>query len=198
LHFCGRVHALRQRIGQRLGLEIVPEARHVAGMGALAALVLDHRTGWGKIGHLGPPAGEDAVGTCDVYGYFCNQQGRRRQKTMSDDPGIRAERLHALPAERRRRGAVAPVFRVYKDRYGMLRTEWRVLFHLGRYGAMSAREISRRAGIHKTKVSRAVAALERKRFLERREARRIGGSRSSICARRDGRLSRPVAGSGGA
>jgi DNA-binding MarR family transcriptional regulator len=57
---------------------------------------------------------------------------------------------------------------VYKDRYGMLRTEWRVLFHLGRYGAMSAREISRRAGIHKTKVSRAVAALERKRFLERK------------------------------
>jgi DNA-binding MarR family transcriptional regulator len=60
--------------------------------------------------------------------------------------------------------------RVYKDRYGMLRTEWRVLFHLGRYGAMSAREISLRAGIHKTKVSRAVAALERKRFLERRDS----------------------------
>jgi DNA-binding MarR family transcriptional regulator len=58
--------------------------------------------------------------------------------------------------------------RVYKDRYGMLRTEWRVLFHLGRYGAMSAREISRRASIHKTKVSRAVRALEKKRFLERR------------------------------
>lgn len=66
--------------------------------------------------------------------------------------------------------------RVYRDRYGMLRTEWRVLFHLGRYGAMSAREISQRAGIHKTKVSRAVAALERKRFLERRgsdEDRRV-------------------------
>ena len=58
----------------------------------------------------------------------------------------------------------------------MLRTEWRVLFHLGRHGAMSAREISQRAGIHKTKVSRAVAALERKRFLQRRpsaEDRRV-------------------------
>ena len=66
--------------------------------------------------------------------------------------------------------------RVYKDRYGMLRTEWRVLFHLGRYGEMSAREISQRAKIHKTKVSRAVAALARKRFLERRpsaEDRRV-------------------------
>jgi len=66
--------------------------------------------------------------------------------------------------------------RVYRDRYGMLRTEWRVLFHLGRYGEMSAREISTRAKIHKTKISRAVAALEQKRFLERRpsaEDRRV-------------------------
>lgn len=66
--------------------------------------------------------------------------------------------------------------RVYRDRYGMLRTEWRVLFHLGRYGEMSSREISQRAKIHKTKVSRAVAALASKRFLERRpsaEDRRV-------------------------
>ena len=55
----------------------------------------------------------------------------------------------------------------YRDDYGMLRTEWRVLFHLGRYGAMTAKEICTRARIHKTKVSRAVAALEAKRFLAR-------------------------------
>ncbi len=58
--------------------------------------------------------------------------------------------------------------RIYKDRYGMLRTEWRVLYHLGRYGSLTASEISARASIHKTKVSRAVRALEEKRFLERR------------------------------
>ncbi len=57
----------------------------------------------------------------------------------------------------------------YKDAYGMLRTEWRVLFHLGRYGEMTAKEICSRARIHKTKVSRAVAALEVKRFLEREQ-----------------------------
>ncbi len=57
--------------------------------------------------------------------------------------------------------------RNYRDRYGMLRTEWRVLYHLGRYGELSARDISDRARIHKTKVSRAVRALEEKRFLER-------------------------------
>lgn len=56
---------------------------------------------------------------------------------------------------------------IYKARYGMLRTEWRVMFHLGQYGAMTAREICDRSSIHKTKVSRAVKALEERRFLSR-------------------------------
>ena len=55
----------------------------------------------------------------------------------------------------------------YRDRYGMLRTEWRVLFHLGRLGPMDASGIGRRSGIHKTKISRAVDALTAKRFVER-------------------------------
>ena len=59
--------------------------------------------------------------------------------------------------------------RYYKDRYGMLRTEWRVLFHLGHYGEMTAKDICDRARLHKTKVSRAVRALEQKRFLSRAE-----------------------------
>lgn len=57
--------------------------------------------------------------------------------------------------------------RQYKDRYGMLRTEWRVLFHLGNYGQMTAKEIGERAKIHKTKISRAVAKLAEKRFVTR-------------------------------
>ncbi len=56
---------------------------------------------------------------------------------------------------------------VYKDRYGMLRTEWRVLFHLGIYGRMTAKEIGRRSKMHKTKISRAVAKLAERRFLTR-------------------------------
>lgn len=56
---------------------------------------------------------------------------------------------------------------VYKDRYGMLRNEWRVLFHLGMFGEMTASDIGARAGIHKTKISRAVAKLEARRFLVR-------------------------------
>ncbi|MEM7521273.1 MAG: MarR family transcriptional regulator [Pseudomonadota bacterium] len=56
----------------------------------------------------------------------------------------------------------------YRQKYRMLRTEWRVVFHLGRYGPMHAKQICDRARIHKTKVSRAVSALEEKGFLTRR------------------------------
>ena len=55
----------------------------------------------------------------------------------------------------------------YKDRYGLLRTEWRVLFHLGIFGDRTAREICDMSRLHKTKVSRAVAALEKRRFIVR-------------------------------
>lgn len=56
---------------------------------------------------------------------------------------------------------------VYKERYGMLRTEWRVLFHLGIYGEMTAKEIGERAKTHKTKISRAVKRLTERRFVTR-------------------------------
>ncbi|MEM9577348.1 MAG: MarR family transcriptional regulator [Pseudomonadota bacterium] len=57
--------------------------------------------------------------------------------------------------------------KTYKDRYGMLRAEWRVLFHLGLYGEMTAVEIGRRAQMHKTKISRAVHKLAERRFITR-------------------------------
>ena len=58
---------------------------------------------------------------------------------------------------------------LYKQQYGMLRTEWRVLFHLGKYGQLTATEICEYAKMHKTKISRAVVALQAKRFLVRKE-----------------------------
>lgn len=56
---------------------------------------------------------------------------------------------------------------LYKNKYGMLRTEWRVLFHLGAFGQMTATDIVVRAKIHKTKISRAVNKLVEKRFVVR-------------------------------
>lgn len=55
----------------------------------------------------------------------------------------------------------------YKARYGMLRYEWRVLFHLGYYDNLTASQICRIGDLHKTKVSRALKALEEKRFVQR-------------------------------
>ncbi|MEQ9695355.1 MarR family winged helix-turn-helix transcriptional regulator [Shimia sp. SDUM112013] len=57
--------------------------------------------------------------------------------------------------------------KVYKNKYGMLRTEWRVLFHLGSFGRMNATEVGARSKIHKTKISRAVQKLVEKRFVTR-------------------------------
>lgn len=56
---------------------------------------------------------------------------------------------------------------VYKASYGLTRTQWRVLANLGRFGAMTARDIGRISHIEKTKVSRAVAALETEGMLAR-------------------------------
>mgnify|MGYP001812763300 FL=1 len=56
---------------------------------------------------------------------------------------------------------------VYKNRYGMLRAEWRVLFHLGVYGPLTAKDICDRAKMHKTKISRAVQKLADRRYLRR-------------------------------
>lgn len=57
---------------------------------------------------------------------------------------------------------------VYRTTYGMTRTQWRVLANLGRFGAMTARDICRISHIEKTKVSRAIAALETAGMLARR------------------------------
>ena len=55
----------------------------------------------------------------------------------------------------------------YKKKYGILRTEWRVLFHLGSFGQMSARDIGIRAKTHKTKISRAVFRLDKNNLIIR-------------------------------
>jgi DNA-binding MarR family transcriptional regulator len=50
---------------------------------------------------------------------------------------------------------------IYKQRYGLGVPEWRVLAHLGQYAPITAKAIGNHSRMHKTKVSRAVAELER-------------------------------------
>lgn len=58
--------------------------------------------------------------------------------------------------------------RIYRDRYGLTRPEWRTLASLGQYGTMTATAVGAHSAMHKTKVSRAVAALEERKWLVRK------------------------------
>jgi DNA-binding MarR family transcriptional regulator len=55
----------------------------------------------------------------------------------------------------------------YKVEYGLTRPEWRTLAALGSSGRMTATEVGVHSTMHKTKVSRAVFALENRRWLKR-------------------------------
>jgi len=48
----------------------------------------------------------------------------------------------------------------YREGHGLSRAQWRILAHLGSHGEMTAAAVSRRSHTEKTKISRAVAALE--------------------------------------
>ncbi len=57
--------------------------------------------------------------------------------------------------------------RIYRDHSGLTRPEWRALATLGQYSRMTATEIGRHSSMHKTKVSRAVQALQDRGWLRR-------------------------------
>jgi DNA-binding MarR family transcriptional regulator len=61
--------------------------------------------------------------------------------------------------------------RIYAERYKIGVPEWRVLVTLGEFGLMTAKAIGGHSHMHKTKVSRAVATLERRKFVVRRANR---------------------------
>src|ERR1700728_4327465 len=61
--------------------------------------------------------------------------------------------------------------RVYARRYRIGVPEWRVLVTLGQYGVMTGKAIGAHTHMHKTKVSRAVALLEKRKLLIRRSNR---------------------------
>jgi DNA-binding MarR family transcriptional regulator len=61
--------------------------------------------------------------------------------------------------------------RVYARRYGIGVPEWRVLVTLGQYGVMTGKAIGAHTHMHKTKVSRAVALMEKRKLLLRRANR---------------------------
>jgi DNA-binding MarR family transcriptional regulator len=61
--------------------------------------------------------------------------------------------------------------RIYSEQYKIGVPEWRVLVTLGQFGMMTAKAIGIHSHMHKTKVSRAVALLERRKWVVRRANR---------------------------
>jgi len=61
--------------------------------------------------------------------------------------------------------------RIYAERYGIGVPEWRVMVTLGQYGMMTGKTIGAHSHMHKTKVSRAVALLEKRKLVARRANR---------------------------
>lgn len=58
--------------------------------------------------------------------------------------------------------------RLYAERHGIGVSEWRVLVTLGEFETMTGKAIGEHSHMHKTKVSRAVALLEKRNLLVRR------------------------------
>lgn len=58
--------------------------------------------------------------------------------------------------------------KLYAQRYGIGVPEWRVLVTLGEFESMTGKAVGAHSHMHKTKVSRAVALLEKRNWLVRR------------------------------
>ncbi|WP_394688694.1 MarR family winged helix-turn-helix transcriptional regulator [Hoeflea sp.] len=55
----------------------------------------------------------------------------------------------------------------YRQRYGLSRPEWRTLATIGQFEQVTATEICAHSSMHKTKVSRAIRALEQRNWINR-------------------------------
>lgn len=61
--------------------------------------------------------------------------------------------------------------RIYAERFEIGVPEWRILVTLGEFDMMTAKAVGLHSHMHKTKVSRAVALLERRKLVARRANR---------------------------
>ena len=90
------------------------------------------------------------------------------QRNAADEAPLKLEEF--LPYRLNVAAALASqaLSRIYAERYGISVAEWRVLTTLGQYGVMTGKAVGAHSHMHKTKVSRAVAQLERRKLLARR------------------------------
>lgn len=87
---------------------------------------------------------------------------------MADEPILSLEDFLPYRLNRLAEAVSRDFSKLYRDRHGLTRPEWRVLATLGEFPTMTATEIGAHSAMHKTKVSRAVAELERRVWLARK------------------------------
>jgi DNA-binding MarR family transcriptional regulator len=101
-------------------------------------------------------------------------QGARVDEGAGDDPaekpllqleGFLPHRLNVLSS------LVSQALTQVYDKYGIGIPEWRVLVTLGQFGVMTGKAVGAHTHMHKTKVSRAVAQLEARKFVTRKANR---------------------------
>jgi DNA-binding MarR family transcriptional regulator len=85
---------------------------------------------------------------------------------MSDDI-LRLEHFLPYRLNRLADAASREFSTIYRDRHGLTRPEWRTLATLGQFGTTTATAIGTHSAMHKTKVSRAVFELEKRKWLLR-------------------------------
>jgi DNA-binding MarR family transcriptional regulator len=91
-----------------------------------------------------------------------------RTGSVSDDVPLKLEEF--LPYQLNVAASLVSeaLSRVYGARHDLGVPEWRVVATLGQYGTMTGKDIGAHAHMHKTKVSRAVAVLARRKLVQRR------------------------------
>ena len=121
-----------------------------------------------KFGHLRPsvgikPAGQQAMGE-DV-------QDKAETAAAGDLAPLKLEEFLPYQLNVISNLVSQALSRVYARRYRIGVPEWRVLVTLGQFGVMTGKAIGSHTHMHKTKVSRAVAVLEKRKLLARRANR---------------------------
>ena len=87
------------------------------------------------------------------------------EKSLLQLEGFLPHRLNVLSS------LVSQALTQVYSKYGIGIPEWRVLVTLGQFGVLTGKTIGARTHMHKTKVSRAVAQLEARKFVTRKANR---------------------------
>ncbi len=106
-----------------------------------------------------------------IEGKAGGDEAAAAEQTPGDNAALKLE--HFLPYQLNVVSSLVSqaLTRVYARRYGIGVPEWRVVVTLGQHGVMTAKAIGAHTHMHKTKVSRAVALLEKRRLIVRRANR---------------------------